>query len=46
MNAKVRWLGWPHNDVMKAIRKMEPAWKKINGGKFSRVEYKDIKKKK
>ena len=35
--------GKPHNDVMKAIRVMEPAWEKINGGKFSRVEYKDAK---
>lgn len=26
--------GKPHNDVMKAIRAMEPAWKKINGGSF------------
>lgn len=32
-----------HNDVMKAIRKMEPAWEKINGGNFSLVEYKDAK---
>jgi len=35
--------GKPHNDVMKAIRAMEPAWEKINGGNFSRVEYKDAK---
>jgi phage regulator Rha-like protein len=35
--------GKPHNDVMKAIRAMEPAWEKVNGGKFSRVEYKDAK---
>jgi len=35
--------GKPHNDVLKAIRTMEPAWKKVNGGKFSRVEYKDAK---
>ena len=35
--------GKPHNDVMKAIRKMEPAWSKINGGNFSHVEYKDAK---
>lgn len=27
--------GKPHNDVMKAIRKMEPAWEKVNGGNFS-----------
>lgn len=35
--------GKPHNDVMKAIRKMEPAWYKINEGNFSLVEYKDKK---
>lgn len=35
--------GKPHNDVMKAIRKMEPAWSKINEGNFSLVEYKDKK---
>lgn len=38
-----RLTGKPHNDVMKAIRAMEPAWEEINGGKFSRVEYKDAK---
>ena len=27
--------GKPHNDVMKAIRAMEPAWEKICQGKFS-----------
>lgn len=27
--------GKNHYDVMKAIRKMEPAWEKIQGGKFS-----------
>ena len=27
--------GKPHNDVMKAIRKMEPAWQKVQGGTFS-----------
>ena len=27
--------GKPHNDVMKAIRKMEPAWVRICQGKFS-----------
>jgi len=27
--------GKPHNDVLKAIRKMEPAWEKVQGGKFS-----------
>lgn len=35
--------GKPHNDVMKAIRAMEPAWKKINGGSFSLVDYTDKK---
>ncbi len=35
--------GKPHNDVMKAIRKMEPSWTKINGGNFSLVTYKDAK---
>ncbi len=35
--------GKPHNDVLKAIRKMEPAWMKVNGGNFSLVEYKDSK---
>lgn len=33
--------GKPHNDVMKAIRKMEPAWMKITEGKFSLSNYKD-----
>ena len=27
--------GKSHNDVMKAIRKMEPAWEKVHEGKFS-----------
>ena len=27
--------GKPHNDVMKAIRAMEPAWEKVHEGKFS-----------
>lgn len=35
--------GKPHNDVLKAIRKMEPAWQKVNGGNFSLVEYQDAK---
>ena len=35
--------GKPHNDVMKAIRKMEPAWSKINEGNFSLVDYQDKK---
>lgn len=38
-----RLTGKPHKDVLKAIRAMEPAWEKVNGGKFSRVEYKDAK---
>lgn len=33
--------GKPHNDVLKAIRAMEPAWAKIAGGNFSLSEYKD-----
>lgn len=28
-------IGKPHNDLMKAIRKMEPAWKNVHGGNFS-----------
>ncbi|MBR2097419.1 MAG: phage regulatory protein/antirepressor Ant [Prevotella sp.] len=35
--------GKPHNDVLKAIRKMESAWVKVNGGNFSLVDYKDSK---
>lgn len=35
--------GKPHNDVLKAIRAMENAWVKVNGGKFSLVEYTDAK---
>lgn len=35
--------GKPHADVMKAIRKMEPAWSKINEGNFSLVDYQDKK---
>lgn len=35
--------GKPHADVMKAIRKMEPAWFKINEGNFSLVDYQDKK---
>ena len=27
--------GKPHNDILKAIRKMEPAWEKVSLGKFS-----------
>lgn len=33
--------GKPHNDVLKAIRTMEPAWGKVTEGKFSLSEYKD-----
>lgn len=35
--------GKPHNDVLKAIRAMENAWVKVNGGNFSLVEYTDAK---
>ena len=35
--------GKQHKDVMRAIRKMEPAWEKINGRKFALVEYTDEK---
>ena len=35
--------GKQHKNVMQAIRNMEPAWKKVNGGNFSRVEYRDKK---
>ena len=30
--------GKQHNDLMKAIRKMEPAWEKVQGGKFSLLQ--------
>ena len=30
-----RLTGKPHNDVMKAIRAMEPSWEKVSQGKFS-----------
>ena len=33
--------GKPHNDVMKAIRKMEPTWVKIAQGNFSLGSYRD-----
>ena len=33
--------GRRHADVMKAIRKMEPAWEKVAEGKFSLGSYKD-----
>lgn len=32
--------GKPHNDVLKAIRKMEPAWERECGGNFSRTSEK------
>lgn len=34
-------IGKPHNDIMKAIRKMEPAWEKVAQGKFSHGTYQD-----
>ena len=34
-------IGKPHNDVLKAIRKMEPAWQKITAGNFSLSDYTD-----
>ena len=33
--------GKPHNDVLEAIRKMEPAWKKIAASNFLLGTYKD-----
>ena len=35
--------GKNHFDLMRAIRKMEPAWEKVNGCKFALVEYRDKK---
>ena len=35
--------GKNHFDVMRAIRKMELAWEKVNGSKFTLVEYRDAK---
>ena len=32
-----------HKHVMEAIRKMEPAWMKVNGSNFRLVDYKDAK---
>lgn len=32
-------VGKPHNDVLKAIRKMEPAWTKLGQGNFSQSSY-------
>lgn len=34
--------GRPHNDVMKAIRKMEPAWAKVSQGNFSLSYYEQV----
>lgn len=33
--------GKPHNDVLKAIRTMEPAWERVARGKFSLGTYQD-----
>ena len=33
--------GKPHNDVMKAIRKMEPAWERERQGKFSLTQIRE-----
>lgn len=35
--------GKAHSDVLKSIRRMEPAWVKVNGGNFSLVDYIDEK---
>ena len=35
--------GKEHGDVLKSVRKMEPAWVKVNGGNFTLVVYKDSK---
>ena len=35
--------GKQHKHVMEAIRKMEPAWMKVNGSNFRLVDYKDSK---
>ena len=34
-------IGKPHNDVMKAIRKMEPAWESEHQGKFSLTQIRE-----
>lgn len=34
-------VGKPHNDVLKAIRKMESSWIKVSGGNFSLTSYLD-----
>ena len=35
--------GKQHCDVMRAIRKMEPAWTEVNGSNFALVEYRGRK---
>ncbi len=35
--------GKQHNHLMRDIRKMEPAWEKVNGSKFGLVDYRDAK---
>ena len=35
--------GKNHFDLMRAIRKMEPAWEKVNGCNFALVDYRDKK---
>ena len=37
------WNIGTNNDVLEAIRKMEGAWVKVNGGNFSIVNYRDLK---
>lgn len=34
--------GKPHNDLMKSIRAMEPAWEKVTGKKFPLIEYQSV----
>ena len=34
-------IGKPHNDLMKAIRKMEPAWELEHQGKFSQMQIRE-----
>ena len=31
-------IGKPHNDLLKAIRKMEPVWEMEHQGKFSQMQ--------
>ena len=35
--------GKSHDNVLKAIRAMEPAWEKVSGRKFNAVTYNDVK---